>query len=343
VPVLDPASTTPLFEGIGTHYAHVFVGTPPQRVSVIIDTGSHHTAFPCSGCSNCGTHTDPYYDPKKSSTNRVLACEECKGGSKCSSKSGGKCEFSQSYTEGSSWKAHQMEDQFWVGGQFVASEPAKTQGSPLSVPFLFGCQISETGLFRTQKADGIMGLSANSMTLVPMLQGQHKIASKTFGLCFMKGGGLMMLGGADRRAEKEPMTFVPLSKQSTWFTLRLLDIRMSHEDGAPAKGGSIGAKENAYNTGKGVIVDSGTTDTYLPRQIANEFKAKFKRATKRDYGNVKMTLADQDVEKFPTIYFIFKDSEGQEVPVAMKPSAYLEHQVEELNLKFNLKLNFREP
>jgi hypothetical protein len=45
--------TAPLFEGIGTHYSFIWVGTPPQRVSVIMDTGSHHTAFPCTGC-NCG-------------------------------------------------------------------------------------------------------------------------------------------------------------------------------------------------------------------------------------------------------------------------------------------------
>ena len=44
-----------------THYAHVYVGTPAQRVSVIVDTGSHHTAFPCSGCKSCGKHTDPYF------------------------------------------------------------------------------------------------------------------------------------------------------------------------------------------------------------------------------------------------------------------------------------------
>jgi hypothetical protein len=46
-------SSAPLFEGIGTHYSFIWVGTPPQRVSVIMDTGSHHTAFPCVGC-NCG-------------------------------------------------------------------------------------------------------------------------------------------------------------------------------------------------------------------------------------------------------------------------------------------------
>ena len=45
----------PLFRGQGTHYVFIWVGSPPQRVSVIVDTGSHHTAFPCVGCK-CGQH-----------------------------------------------------------------------------------------------------------------------------------------------------------------------------------------------------------------------------------------------------------------------------------------------
>lgn len=50
----DPGMA-PLFEGLGTHYSFIYVGSPPQRVSVIVDTGSHHTAFPCVGCK-CGKH-----------------------------------------------------------------------------------------------------------------------------------------------------------------------------------------------------------------------------------------------------------------------------------------------
>jgi hypothetical protein len=55
------ASTeAPLFQGMGTHYSFLWVGTPPQRVSVIMDTGSHHTAFPCTGCK-CGKHVSIDY------------------------------------------------------------------------------------------------------------------------------------------------------------------------------------------------------------------------------------------------------------------------------------------
>jgi hypothetical protein len=51
----DGSEVAPLFQGRGIHYAFLWVGTPAQRVSVIMDTGSHHTAFPCQGCK-CGKH-----------------------------------------------------------------------------------------------------------------------------------------------------------------------------------------------------------------------------------------------------------------------------------------------
>ena len=86
--------TTPVHQGYGTHFATIWVGTPPQRKSVIIDTGSHYTAFPCKGCDNCGEehHTDRHFDPDLSSTFHALNCMECQAAN-CMK---GKCIFSQS-------------------------------------------------------------------------------------------------------------------------------------------------------------------------------------------------------------------------------------------------------
>ena len=52
----EGAVETRLETGIGTHFAYLWVGTPPQRQSVILDTGSFHTGFPCDPCTDCGDY-----------------------------------------------------------------------------------------------------------------------------------------------------------------------------------------------------------------------------------------------------------------------------------------------
>jgi hypothetical protein len=59
------------------YYIDLFIGDPPQKQSVIIDTGSHITAVPClPHCKKCGKHLNEYYDMRKSNNSRVLSCEE---------------------------------------------------------------------------------------------------------------------------------------------------------------------------------------------------------------------------------------------------------------------------
>ena len=156
-----------------------------------------------------------------------------------------------------------MKDNYYVGGD-DASAPPRAGEKWIATPFVFGCQTYETGLFRTQKADGIMGMSMHAQTLVPTMRQANKLGHNSFAMCFMQGGGTMALGGVDTRIHKEPMQFVPLAKNSGWFTVQLKDVLLN--------GKSIGVPESTWNTGKGTIVDSGTTDTYLPRRAAEQFK-----------------------------------------------------------------------
>jgi hypothetical protein len=59
------------------YYVDIYIGEPPQKQSVIIDTGSHITAVPClPHCKNCGKHLNKYYDMRNSKFSRVLNCEE---------------------------------------------------------------------------------------------------------------------------------------------------------------------------------------------------------------------------------------------------------------------------
>jgi len=131
--------TGELYQGYGTHYMDLWVGTPPQRQTVIIDTGSSITAFPCSGCVHCGDnpatgeqyHTDVEFNVEDSSTYKV---QECKAGStrggngdsiscelgSCTISSDSnnerQCKLSVSYAEGSSWAAIESNDIVYPAG-----------------------------------------------------------------------------------------------------------------------------------------------------------------------------------------------------------------------------------
>lgn len=110
----------PLYRGYGTHFAWMFVGMPAQRQSLIIDTGGHYTAFPCSGCISCGSHTDEYWNPKNSTTVKISQCVEKISNTTSTTTSsavattaatvGSKCIITQSFVEGSGWKGYEVTD-----------------------------------------------------------------------------------------------------------------------------------------------------------------------------------------------------------------------------------------
>lgn len=173
-----------LFQGYGTHYVDLWVGTPPQRQTVIVDTGSGVTAFPCQSCSDCGSkyHVDAYFQESKSSSFHKFTCDQCVG-ARCSTSSynsndsNAYCHLSVSYQEGSMWDAYQANDVTYVGGmhdQSITSSSGSGTGTgnsnaengeklhgllhgedPKDAPdftfdMTFGCQTKITGLFKTQ-------------------------------------------------------------------------------------------------------------------------------------------------------------------------------------------------
>jgi hypothetical protein len=90
---------------IGFYYVTAFVGNPPQELYLILDTGSHMTIFPCKGGSHCGKHEHELFDPKKSSTFKLINKESSYKQWVCQTFRADKekCTFGVSYGEGSSY------------------------------------------------------------------------------------------------------------------------------------------------------------------------------------------------------------------------------------------------
>lgn len=176
------SETTPIYRGYGTHFTYVYVGTPPQRQSLIIHTASKYTTFPCTGCNNCGEHTDPYFDISASSTAKILICN-----------TDDYCYSNQTYAEGSSWRGYRVKDRFYVGNDMELSSSSSV-APYFSMMLSFSCQSSLHGVFMVQKENGILGMNGDTDAIPWQLLSQKAIEHKIFALCFHAGGGIMSIG-----------------------------------------------------------------------------------------------------------------------------------------------------
>ena len=144
----------PLHAVKGSHHVHLYIGSPPQRQVLILDTGSRLMAFTCQPCLDCGKHVSPvYFDPDRSTTTTIASSDHCLF-EKSTQKLSGKCEFVQRYTEGSTLKAYEIEDVVWLGTD--DENESIEEYMKLHTIFTFGCLTSEGGLFLTQYADGTL-------------------------------------------------------------------------------------------------------------------------------------------------------------------------------------------
>ena len=315
----------PLSQGYGTHYATVWVGSPtPQRKSVIVDTGSHYTAFPCKGCVGCGEeyHTDLYFDYEASKTFVPLGCDECSNGAKCTDN---RCILTQSYTEGSSWTAFQAQDVFFCGGTNVL-DAADPNDRRFATEFQFGCQMHETGLFVTQLADGIMGLSAHDATFPQQLYRKNKLSHNMFSLCFRqemtvskKGitAGVMTLGGYDASIHTQPIRYAKnvAARTGGWYTIYVKNVFLRTNNNADQVLMKIPIQRSVLNSGKGIIVDSGTTDTYLHESIKSVFSHAWKEVTGTPYSNSPIRLTTLELERLPTILLQIRADPNSPSPI----------------------------
>jgi len=244
----------------GYFYSTIYLGNPPRKFSVIVDTGSTMTYVPCSTCGkHCGpNHQDQHtFDPADSLTSKSISChsEDCKCGSPiCSCSEKEECMYTRSYAEQSSSSGILLEDIMHIhdGGR--------------GVPVMFGCETRETGAIYKQRADGMLGLGNSKDSLIQQLFRANVIENQ-FSLCFglVEGDGVLLLGESPALLDVN-LSYTPLVDSPTngnYYTLQMESIQVDDNN--------LEIESSTFTSGYSTVLDSGTTFTYFPTEMYRLF------------------------------------------------------------------------
>jgi hypothetical protein len=180
---------------LGYYYVEAYVGSPPQKKSLIFDTGSRWTVFPCNDCVECGKHMNPPFNMSASATFGFLTKNKTTFDWTCPSADGSQiCSFDSVYLEGSEYQGRLGKDTFVFMQELDSNDTS-------SKDHIFGCASKESGDFFTQKVDGIIGfgksISKNQIeppTLIDIEFLKGNISNRILSVCLGENGGQATLG-----------------------------------------------------------------------------------------------------------------------------------------------------
>jgi hypothetical protein len=278
-------------------FVDLLVGSPPQRASVIVDTGSTICGFVCTVCKKCGKHIDSAFDIGLSSTATWSKCSnDCPSGS-CLD---GKCSYSVAYTEGSS-----------VAGLWFTDYAHLGDLSERNLPVLshLGCHTSETKLFYSQSANGILGIAPRKAGVFPTILGSlfsdPRINKNVFSLCLSEEGGELTVGGFNNSYLASPLAWYDM-QADRFYRIQIQRIRI----GSSVVSSPIGNS----------IVDSGTTLVYFPPSVFKSLAFHIETILKGVKKTNSRCWKTADRSLFPVLSF---DIVGGSKPVDWHPDSYV--------------------
>ncbi|MBZ3870246.1 Beta-secretase 2 [Sciurus carolinensis] len=224
------------------YYLEMLIGTPPQKLQILVDTGSSN--FAVAGAPH--SYIDSYFDAERSSTYRFKGFD-----------------VTVKYTQGS-----------WTGfvGEDVVTIPKGFNSSFLvNIATIFK---SENFFLPGIKWNGILGLayatlakpSSSLKTFFDSLVTQAKIPNIfSMQMCGAglpvagsgTNGGSLVLGGIEPSLYKGDIWYTPI-KEEWYYQIEILKLEIG--------GQSLNLDCTEYNADK-AIVDSGTTLLRLPQKV----------------------------------------------------------------------------
>lgn len=259
---LKDSVDAPITPAGGEYVLKLQIGTPPVEILGIADTGSDLTWTQCKPCTQCYEQNLPLFDPSKSSSYRPISCESvvCQAAGTASCDADNRCEYQVSYGDRS----------YTIGD--VAAETLTFDGGVSFPKVAFGCGHQNAGTF-SQTGSGIVGLGGGAVSIINQLQ--STIGGK-FSYCLtllnsnisskISFGSAAVVGG-------DNVVSTPLVKKSTdtfyYLTLEGISVGEERVDSAAAA-----AAEYEGN----IIIDSGTTLTFVPQEIYEGVEAALVKA-----------------------------------------------------------------
>jgi hypothetical protein len=285
--------------GSGEYFTRIGVGTPAREQYMVIGTGTDVTWIQCMPCSKCYPQQDPIFNPYFSASFSTLSCNSAAcsqlGVQGCSR--GDRCGYRVDYLDGS----------YTTG--VMATETLTFDDLHIC------CGHYNTGLF--VGAAGLLGLGAGPLSLPSQLGTQlDGVFSYCLGDRYSESSGTLEFGA---QSVPQDSFFTPMARNSllpTFYYLSLAGISI----GCKPIQDDVFSIDDTSGRG-GVIIDAGTTLTYLQRPaykaITDAFIAGTPHLTRAQGTSLYETcydLSDQyDPVIFPAVEFHF--SNGETLPL----------------------------
>ncbi|KAJ1271233.1 hypothetical protein BS78_06G113200 [Paspalum vaginatum] len=253
----------PVHAGNGEFLMDLAIGTPALSYAAIVDTGSDLVWTQCKPCNDCFKQSTPVFDPSSSSTYAPLPCSSdlCADLPTSSCTSASRCGYTYTYGDASST-------------QGVLATETFTLAKEKAPGVAFGCGDTNEGDGFSQGA-GLVGLGRGPLSLVSQL-GLDKFSYCLTSLDDTAKSPLLLgsAAGISESAATAPVQSTPLVKnpsQPSFYYVSLTGLTVGSTHVALPRS-AFAIQDDG--TG-GVIVDSGTSITYLEVQGYRALKKAF--------------------------------------------------------------------
>ncbi|EER96836.1 hypothetical protein BDA96_02G233200 [Sorghum bicolor] len=253
------------------------IGTPPQPVSALLDTGSDLIWTQCAPCASCLAQPDPLFAPGESASYEPMRC----AGQLCSDILHHGCEMPDTCTYRYNYGDGTMTMGVYATERFTFTSSGGDR--LMTVPLGFGCGSMNVGSLNN--GSGIVGFGRNPLSLVSQL------SIRRFSYCLTSYGSgrkstllFGSLSGGVYGDATGPVQTTPLLQ-----SLQNPTFYYVHLAGLTVGARRLRIPESAFalrpDGSGGVIVDSGTALTLLPGAVLAEVVRAFRQQLRLPFAN----------------------------------------------------------